>query len=101
MAVKYVRKLVTDHWIARHNNETELCNPSWSDVEVAIRNLDGMVRSTVTLLSEGDAHLTVGGGENGQFVVYATIDNLNFFRLAGDDRSSGTVILFVGGQEGD
>jgi hypothetical protein len=101
MTMKYVRQLVTDHWIGVQNKETELCDPSWSDIEAAIRNLDGKGRTTATLLSDGDAHLTVGGGENGQFVVYATCDGLYFFSLAVDDRSSDNVFLFVGGQTGD
>lgn len=97
----HVRSISTDHWTGVLNRETEFASPTWSIVETAIRNLDGKARTMVTLLCDDEAHLTVGGGRNGQYVVYATRDNLNFFSLNGHDNASEKVLLFVGGQEGD
>jgi hypothetical protein len=45
--------------------------------------------------------LAVGGGANGQYVVYATFDNVRFFTLMAPEQPDFKVLLCVGGQEGD
>jgi hypothetical protein len=95
----YVSKLNRD---ARRGWEEEVVvNPSWQDIEAAINALDGKLRTVITISGEGEAHMAVGGGDSGQYVVYATFDNANFFTLLSLDQSEGKLLLFVAGQEGD
>jgi hypothetical protein len=76
-------------------------NPSWKNIEAAINALDGKHRSVVSIGGEGEAHMSIGGGDCGQYVVYATFDNANFFTLLSLDQSEGKLLLFVAGQEGN
>jgi hypothetical protein len=76
-------------------------NPSWQNIEAAIHALDGKHRSVVSIGGEGHAHMSVGGGDRGQYVVYATFDSANFFTLLSLDQSEGKLLPSVAGQEGD
>src|ERR1700694_2166654 len=97
----YTNAIVTDLWSGVRCEESSIMNPSWEDIEIAIKRLDGKHRTIVTIKGEEEAHLTVGGGAGGQYVVYATFDNANYFTLMSNDQSQSKVMLFVGGQEGD
>lgn len=76
-------------------------NPSHADIERAIRGLDGIEKTLITLETESSAHLCIGGGEDGHYVCYATFDNNTFFSLVDLQKGDGTLSLVVGGQEGD
>lgn len=76
-------------------------NPSLDQVEQAIRALNGGNRTIVTVAIGRDAHLAVGGGSDDRYVVYATFDNVTFHNLQGQRTENGTVLLNVGGQEGE
>jgi Immunity protein Imm1 len=54
-----------------------------------------------TLKGDGEAHLAVGGGADGQYIVFATFDNKRFFTLMAPRQSDSKVLLCVGGQEGE
>ena len=43
----------------------------------------------------------VGGGENGEVVVYRTEDDATFYNLIGDQEADGTTELFACGQPGE
>lgn len=95
----FVKEMDTDFW---HDNDCEgsvLESPTSSDIVAAVKALDASARTTVTLQADGQHHMTIGGG-NGQYLVYSTRDNDNFFNLLGDAHAEGDVLLFVGGQEG-
>jgi hypothetical protein len=96
----YVSKLMRDASGGRRE-EGVVDNPSWQDIEATINALDGKLRTVITIGGEGEAHMAVGGGSSGRYVVYATFDNANFFTLLSSDRSEGKLLLFVAGQEGD
>ena len=74
-------------------------NPSWADIETAIRSLDGN-RSTLMTLGIGDPvpHMAIGGGQDGRYIVYATSDNMVFYNLINPEAASGKYKLKVGGQ---
>jgi len=83
------------------NDDREVPNPSWPEIEAAIRGLDGD-RCTLVILGIGDSvpHMGVGGG-GGKYVVYLTDDNLTFYNLIDPQAASGTFELKAGGQFGD
>ena len=80
----------------------ELSNPSWIDIEMAIRQLNGIDR-TLVLFGSGTPvpHMAIGGGRDGKYIVYATHDNITFYTMVGTDRSAGKVVFVAGGQPGD
>jgi hypothetical protein len=74
--------------------------PSLQDVTTAVQRLDGKTRTLVTLEAADDHHLAVGGG-GGRYIVYVTLDNIQFKNLIIPGKSGPKVILTCGGQEGD
>ena len=89
-----------DCWEGRRSSDWEIVAPSGLDFEERLRRLDARQYTMVTIAGEGEAHLALGGG-GGQYVVYATFDNEVFWNLLRPEPASGTVLLTVGGQEGD
>lgn len=80
----------------------DICNPTWSEIEMAIRSLDGVTKTLVTL-SPGDidAHMGIGGGGT-LLVCYATSDNCSFHTLVNPLGRTDTMLrLAAGGQPGD
>lgn len=65
-----------------------------------IRGLNGLSRSCVTIFDDPQT-IGVGGGENGEVVVYRTEDDVMFYNLIGDHEADGTTELFVCGQPGE
>ena len=81
----------------------EMENPTWQDIETAIRRLDGD-SCTILVLGIGEPpvpHMAIGGGENGKYIVYTTDDNLVFYNLINPNASPGKTLLVAGGQRGD
>jgi len=74
-------------------------NPSWSQIEAAIRGLDG-ARNWLISLVIGDPvpHMAIGGGPD-RYILYATSDNLTFATLVNPGVGPGTIEL-VAGQRG-
>jgi Immunity protein Imm1 len=85
------------------SDSSERLNPSWSDIETAIRSLDGETRTLVVLgIGNPVPHMAIGGGTGGQYILYETPDNLTFHNLINlnaDDKSK--VRLTAGGQEAE
>ncbi len=82
---------------------TEYRNPSWCDIETAIRRLDGNT-CTLVILGIGDPpvpHMAIGGGAEGKYIVYVTPDNVIFQRLIDPQARMGKFLLVAGGQRGD
>ena len=80
----------------------ELCDPKWSDIEAAIRQLDGLTH-TIVILGIGDPipHMAIGGGKRDHYVLYATFDNVVFYTLADPTMGPGLMQLVVGSQGGN
>lgn len=100
--MSFVRTLLTDSGIIE--------NPTWDDVERAIKALDARTETLVSLSPPsplgppvGEHHMCIGGGKDNQFVVYMTEDNLSFWNLVDHTRDAGSprVNMLIGGQEGD
>ncbi|NTX39367.1 MULTISPECIES: Imm1 family immunity protein [unclassified Myxococcus] len=89
-----------DRWEGLMLHEWKVDRASSADLERALDRLDARSHTMVTILQEGEQHLTMGGGA-GQFVVYATFDNNQFWNLLRSQPATGTTLLNVGGQEGD
>jgi hypothetical protein len=97
----YAKMLSTDFWQGPSDRGDHIADPSLHDIVTAIEGLDGKCRTLAMLTGDGDAHLAVGGGANGQYVVYATFDNMRFFTLMAPGQPDSKVLLCAGGQEGD
>jgi Immunity protein Imm1 len=97
----YAKVLSTDLWQGPSDQGRHIPGPSLQDIATAIERLDGKYHTLAMLKGDGDAHLAVGGGANGQYVVYATFDNVRFFTLISPGPPDSKVLLCVGGQEGD
>lgn len=89
-----------DSWRGVLNDEWHVDDPSWDDVSRAIQRLDAKTFTMVTIQRPGEQHLSVGGG-GGQYVVYATFDNGDFWNLVSRTVDDGTVLLNAGGQDGE
>lgn len=84
------------------SDATEKKNPTWNDIESAIRRLNGE-DCTLLILGIGDPvpHMGIGGGGGGNYIVYATPDNLTFHNLINPKALKGKCELKAGGQYGD
>jgi Immunity protein Imm1 len=84
------------------SDSSERLNPSWNDIETAIQNLDGEARTLVVLgIGNPVPHMGIGGGANGQYILYETPDNLAFHNLINPNAGKGKVRLKAGGQEAE
>jgi hypothetical protein len=45
--------------------------------------------------------MAIGGGEDGQYIVYATPDNQRFYKVVNPKAPPGKRLLVAGGQRGD
>ena len=95
----FISKFSVENWEGNRNNELLQEVKEWDEIEAAIRVLDGHRQTLVTLETEGEAHMSIGGG-NGRYFVYLTFDNDNFNYLVNLSGSDKTETLVIGGQEG-
>jgi Immunity protein Imm1 len=95
----FISKYSVENWESDRNNGLLKEAKDWTEIETAIRELDGHRRTLVTLETEGEAHMSIGGG-NGRYFVYLTFDNDNFNYLVNLSCSDKTEILVIGGQSG-
>jgi hypothetical protein len=95
----FISKYSIENWEGDRNNGLLKEAKEWSEIEAAIRELDGNRRTLVTLETEGEAHMSIGG-VNGRYFVYLTFDNENFNYLVNLSSSDKTEILVIGGQSG-
>jgi hypothetical protein len=92
--------MTTEKWVDNQNEADLIENPSWNQIETAIRELDGEKHTLVTLGINEDIYMSIGGGEN-KYIVTATSDNLNFYVLIDATKSQQVETLVVGGQKGN
>lgn len=92
--------LSVEKWVGNRNEGVFIGNPDWSQIEAAIRELDGKSKTLVTLGVDDETYMTIGGGESGKYIVSVTFDNINFHNLVELSKPDGTEKLVVGGQEG-
>jgi hypothetical protein len=95
----FISKYSVENWESDRNNGLLKEVKEWSEIETAIRELDGHYRTLVTLETENESHMSIGGG-NGKYFVYLTFDNDNFNYLVNLSSSDKTENLVIGGQSG-
>lgn len=95
----FISKFSSEDWQNNQNNEVLHLAQNWQEIEEVIRELDGKHRTLVTLETDGEAHLAIGGGPD-KFIVYLTFDNEVFYHLLNFAKSNLEETLVVGGQAG-
>ena len=95
----FISKFSSKDWQNNQNNEVLHPAKNWQEIEKVIKELDGKHRTLVTLETDGEAHLAIGGGPD-KFIVYLTFDNEVFYHLLNFAKSNLEETLVVGGQEG-
>ena len=93
-------ELIRDNWNGRINDEQTIKEPSLSRVIGFLDALDQDKRTSFSITIDSCKSLTVGGGL-GKYVVYVTDEDGNFHSLTNDDALDGTIMINIGGQEGD
>jgi hypothetical protein len=96
----FVSDLSVEKWVGNRNEGDFIENPDWSQIETAIRELDGNSKTLVTLGADDETYMTIGGGESGKYVVSVTFDNISFHSLVDLSKPDETEKLVVGGQKG-
>jgi hypothetical protein len=92
--------LSVEKWVGNRNEGDLIQNPDWSQIEAAIRELDGKSKTLVTLGADDETYMAIGGGESGKYVICVTFDNISFYNLVDLSKSDEIEKLVVGGQEG-
>ncbi|BAZ79848.1 MAG: hypothetical protein ACKPEO_13895 [Sphaerospermopsis kisseleviana] len=85
----FVTQLYTDNWTGNKNEENVIKNPTLRQIEAAIFDLDGKIKTLVSLEADDDSYMMIGGGKSGfsgKYVVTATLDNYNFYSLLDQPR---------------
>ncbi|MBC1239912.1 Imm1 family immunity protein [Nostoc sp. 2RC] len=95
----FITKFSVEDWIGNQNKGSVEQAHSWQEIESAIRELDGHHKTLVTLETDNETHMAVGGGL-GKYVVYLTFDNESFHYLVDPSKSDMDEFVIVGGQEG-
>jgi hypothetical protein len=91
-------------WVDRSVNHTEIKNPSWFDVEEAIRSLNNAERNDLYLIpdeNDPETYLGIGGGD-GRYLVTGSVRNERFPTIVDPEKpTTPKELLLVGGQDGD
>jgi len=96
-----IRTIFGDRWDDLRCEEWSISAASIADFDSALNRLDGRRHTLLTIVGEReDAHLAIGGGA-GQYVVYVTPDNDEFWNVVSEREDDEVVLLVAGGQEGD
>jgi Immunity protein Imm1 len=95
----FITKFSVEDWNKNQNRCLTKQSSFWSEIESAIKSLDGQTKTLVTLETDGEAHMSIGGGQ-GKYVVYATFDNEIFYSLIDPSKSDQHESIVVGGQKG-
>jgi Immunity protein Imm1 len=95
----FISKFSVEDWQGSSNKSSLRSVCDWKGIETAIKELDGHRKTLVTLESDDETHMAVGGGTN-LYVVYLTFDNETFHYLVDLAKSDADQNLIVGGQEG-
>jgi Immunity protein Imm1 len=97
----FVSDLSVEKWVGNQDEGTLIENPTWQQIESAICELNGKTQTLVTLGSDEETYMSIGGGAAGKYIVNVTFDGMTFYNLV--DRSQPEKIeqLAIGGQLGN
>ncbi|MEB5695216.1 hypothetical protein MXM31_03315 [Klebsiella aerogenes] len=96
-----IEYMVKDKWDGEYCVEDKIISPSMLDINDAINTLDSKTHTIVFIYGKNNMCFSVGGG-NGCYVVYASKNDEQLFNMISKDVNNfQTMMLNVGGQEGD
>lgn len=95
----FISKFSVENWQENQNKGSLKPVRNWADIETAIGELDGHYKTLVTLETDSETHMSIGGGK-GKYVVYLTFDNDGFHYVVEPSKSDLEENLIVGGQAG-
>jgi hypothetical protein len=96
----FVLDMTTEKWVGNKNLGSFIENPNWNQIESAIRELDGVNHTLVTIGADEETYMSIGGGA-GKYVVTVTFDNFDFYILMDSSKSNDIEKLVIGGQGGN
>lgn len=94
----FISHFSVENWQKTQNQGEINQAHEWAEIENAIKELDGHRKTLVTLGTDNETHMSIGGGAN-KFIVYVTFDNENFYHLINSSQSDSDETLVIGGQE--
>ena len=97
----FVSDMTVENWVGNQDEGELIENPTWHQIEIAIRELDGKSKTSVTLGADEETYMSIGSGQSGQYVVTVTFDNIKFYTLVDLSKSDEIQPLVVGGQESE
>lgn len=86
-------------WNGNRDEGEIIENPTWTEIESAIRDLNGKIKTLVTLGADDKTYMTIGGGKSEKYIVNVTFDNISFTNLVDLSKPEKIEKLVVGGQE--
>ena len=95
----FISKFSVENWDGNQNKISVQAAKDWQQIQTAIDQLDGHRHTLVTLETEGEAHMAIGGGST-KYLIYLTFDNERFYYVAQSSNLDTNESLIVGGQEG-
>lgn len=95
----FISKFSVEDWQGNQNRGSLQPVTNWGDIEAAIGQLDGQHKTLVTLETDGEPHMAVGGGKD-KYIVYLTFDNESFHYIVNLSKPDADESLTVGGQVG-
>ena len=93
-----IKKMEYDNWINSLSNDTEIENPTWEQIEKAIKSLDADQHTMVILTSDTQS-LIIGGGQ-GQYIITVLFGDDNHVSARRKSPIDGDIELNIGGQTG-
>jgi hypothetical protein len=97
----FVLNLSAENWVGNQDEGDLIESPTWSQIEQAIRELNGTTKTLVTLGVHDECYMSIGGGESGKYIVNVTFDNVSFHNLVDPSKPDAIEKLVIGGQEGN
>ncbi|MGA1410109.1 MAG: hypothetical protein ACO37W_10280, partial [Prochlorotrichaceae cyanobacterium] len=77
----FISKFSVEDWQGTQNKGSVQAAKNWQQIQEAIEQLDGRRRTLVTLETDGEAHMAIGGGAT-RYFIYVTFDNEEFYYVA-------------------
>lgn len=103
-----ITALDCDKWVGAHNMGSIIENPTWLEIEAAIRALDQARHTLVRLFIADGAYMAIGGGR-GDYIATVTAETGHSVTLNAEGytyhfpprRTAPTIKIVIGGQAGD
>lgn len=96
----FVNRVVTDNWLDAICNEDTITDPTFDVTLNAIDALNAETKTLLSLCAKDDGYLTVGGG-NGNYIVYVSTSDEQFWNLLSSKIDDDVRLINAGGQIGD